>query len=299
MKLFIRSRCMVCLLLTIVCVVSVLPVSASAQEPVPIEELSIFLSQTPAPGKAVEDCVVFSSASGCGLTEYTWLDSDGQSVSGSFKGASTQLQLSFEALNGYRFSPAAKVTLDGEACDCRVSEDGTSLSASARFYFSDAGKTSKHEHSYGGWEYDNRTHWQRCVECGQMSAVSVHTMVWESSTGANDLQKGICSVCGYSVYRGNEGTLNLVKNHSGIGLYIFLFVLALLVVLVVVFNLFSKLKHAIQRKKKEKARRSHHTHHHHHHHHSDKPGDTSGEEGTSDFLVDIPAETKENDGAYS
>ena len=303
MKFFVRSRRLICLLLTMICAVSMLSVFASAQGSVIIEELTIFLSQSPVLGEAAEDCVVFSSAAGCGLTGYIWLDPDGQSISGSFDGKSTQLQVSFEALSGYRFSAETKVTLDSVPCDCRISEDGSSLTASTRFYFSDTGEASKHEHFYNNWEYDNRTHWQRCIECGQISAVSTHTMTWETASGSanhtDNLQKGICNVCGYSVYRGNEGGFSITKIGSHIGLYIFLFSLALLVILIVVFNLFSKLKHAIQRKKKAKARQLHHTHHHHHHHHhSETPTEATKEKAPENGGV-TPTETKENDGAGS
>ena len=293
MKFLIYLRFVLCFLLIAVCAVSLFVVPASAESLITIDEVAIRLSHSPSTEQTADDCVVYSSVSGCGLTEYGWFDGDGSAIRGAFEGETAELRVSFEALRNYRFSDQAKLLLGERQFDCTVSEDGTSLTANVRFYFSDP-VASTHQHTFGGWEYDNRTHWRRCEECGQMNEVATHTMVWESTSGAvkkaDELQKGVCSVCGYSVYRGSENGFSIGRNRNHIGLFLFLSLLVLLVISIVGYNLFARIKQTYKQKKKEKQRRKQHHHHHHHHHHSEQSAEKTAEQ---------PAEKTEDDGAVS
>lgn len=86
-------------------------------------------------------------------------------------------------------------------------------------------KTEAHEHKFSG-EYtgDLMNHWQRC-SCGETTERQAHSMVWtvvsEATKKEPGLEKGVCSVCGYTQNRelavvteddsGDEGFLGLGK----------------------------------------------------------------------------------------
>ena len=60
----------------------------------------------------------------------------------------------------------------------------------------------KHVHSYNGYLSDKDVHWQKCLECEELTEKSYHIygaweIVDEATEEATGLRKQICSVCGY------------------------------------------------------------------------------------------------------